>query len=228
MKKRAATITTLLLITAIAKSHAQLYEHPFNLHQLKMGQGCIAAGAEYVNERVAAVASLEFGVLPTIEGFLKGGQIYFDDDHSPTLSPMSFFHSGLSSIQSLTRSDWKCLASASFFGSSANERTGVENSTVGFSVGFGFFNKIVGDSSLTIAPYALAFYDMSWWTLGEETSRGGAFSGQIGLEVGLSPNMSLLGSIISPLKSDRDTLFGIFLSFHPSATRSDIAQAARY
>ena len=218
MKKKAATFTILLLIAALAESRAQLYEHPFNLHQLKMGQGCIAAGTEYVNERVAAVGSLEFGVLPTIEGFLKGGQIYFDDEHSPTLAPLSFFHFGLSSIQPLIRSDWTCLASASFFGSSADERTGAENSTVGFSVGFGFFHKIVGDSSLTIAPYALAFYDMSWWTLGEETSRDGAFSGQIGLEVGLSPNLSLLGSIISPLKSDRDTLFGIFLSFHPSVT----------
>ena len=216
MKKLATTVAALLLMVVLAKAHAQLYEHPFNLHQLKMGQASIAGGAELVNERVAAVGSLEFGVLPTIEGFLKGGQIYFDDQHSPTLSPMSFFYSGMSSIQPLIRSDWNCLASVSFFGSSADERTGVENSTLGFSAGFGFFHKIIGGSSLTVAPYALAFYDMSWWTLGTETSRGGAFSGQIGLEVGLSPNMSLLGSIISPLKSDRDTLFGIFLSFQPS------------
>ena len=75
---------------------------------------------------------------------------------------------------------------------------------------------------LSVAPYALAFYDMSWWTLGEETSRGGAFSGQIGLEVDLSPTMSLLGSIIYPLKADRGTLYGIFLSFHPSVTDSAI------
>ena len=223
MKKKAATLTTLLLITALAKSHAQLYEHPFNLHQLKMGQASIAAGGEYVNERIAAVGSLEFGILPTIEGFLKGGQLHFDDARSSTQSPISFFYSGISSIQPLMRSDWKCLANASFFSSFADERTGVENSTVGFSVGFGFFHKIVGDSSLTIAPYALAFYDISWWTLGEETSRGGAFSGQIGLEVALSPNMSLLGSIISPLKSDRDTMFGIFLSFHPSVMQSAIS-----
>ena len=222
MKKKTATFAILLLMVALAKSHAQLYEHPFNLHQLKMGQASIAVGAEYVNERVAAVGSLEFGVLPTIEGFLKGGQIYFDDERSPTLSPMSFFHSGLSSIQPLIRSDWKCLASTSFFGSSANERTGVENSTVGFSVGFGFFNKIVGDSSLTIAPYALAFYDMSWWTLGENTSRDSAFSGQIGLEVDLSPNMSVLGNVIYPFKADQSTLFGVFFSFHPSVTRSPI------
>ena len=228
MKKLAATITVLILMAALTKSHAQLYEHPFNLHQLKMGQASIAAGGEYVNERIAAVGSLEFGVLPTIEGFLKGGQLHFDDVRSSTQSPISFFYSGISSIQPLVRSDWKCLATASFFGSFADERTGAENSTVGFSVGFGFFHKIVGDSSLTIAPYALAFYDISWWTLGEDTSRGGAFSGQIGLEVGLSPNMSLLGSIISPLKSDRDTMFGVFVSFHPSVTHSDIAQAARY
>ena len=223
MKKKAATFTTLLLITVLAKSQAQLYEHPFNLHQLKMGQASIAAGGEYVNERIAAVGSLEFGVLPTIEAFLKGGQLHFDDARSSTQSPISFFYSGISSIQPLIRSDWKCLASASFFGSFADERTGVENSTVGLSVGFGFFHKIVGESSLTIAPYALAFYDISWWTLGEDTSRGGAFSGQIGLEVGLSPNMSLLGSIISPLKSDRDTMFGIFLSVHPSVMRSAIS-----
>ena len=216
MKKLAATVTALLLIAALTKAHAQLYEHPFNLHQLKMGQASIAAGGEYVNERIAAVGSLEFGLLPTIEGFLKGGQLHFDDARSSTRSPISFFYSGVSSIQPLIRSDWECLLSASFFGSFADERTGVDNSTVGFSVGFGFFHKIVGDSSLTIAPYALAFYDISWWTLGEDTSRGGAFSGQIGLEVGLSPNMSLLGSIISPLKSDRDTMFGVFLSFHPS------------
>ena len=80
MKKLAATVIVLLLMTALTKARAQLYEHPFNLHQLKMGQASIAAGAEYVNERVAAVGSLEFGVLPTIEGFLKGGQIYFDDE----------------------------------------------------------------------------------------------------------------------------------------------------
>lgn len=223
MKKLAATVAALLLIAAQTKVHAQLYEHPFNLHQLKMGQGCIAAGAEFVNERVAAVGSLEYGILSDIEGFLKAGQIYFDDEHSTTLSPMSFFHSGMSSIQPLIRSDWECLASASFFGSFADERTGAENSTVGFSVGFGFFHKIVGDSSLTVAPYGLMFYDMSWWTLGEETSRGSAFSGQIGLEVDLSPNMSLLGSIIYPLKADRSTLFGIFLSFHPGVTRSATA-----
>ena len=222
MKKKAATLTTLLLITALAKSHAQLYEHPFNLHQLKMGQASIAAGGEYVNERIAAVGSLEFGVLPTIEGFLKGGQLHFDDARSSTQSPISFFYSGLSSIQPLIRSDWECLASASFFGSFADEKTGVENSTRGFSIGFGFFHKIVGDSSLTVAPYALAFYDISWWTLGEDTSRGGAFSGQIGLEVDLSPNMSILGSIIYPLKADRGTLFGIFFSFHPSITRKTI------
>ena len=228
MKKLAATVAALLLIVVLTKAHAQLYEHPFNLHQLKMGQASIATGAELVNERVAAVGSLEYGVLPTIEGFLKAGQLYFDDERSTTQSPISFFYSGISSIQPLIRSDWECLASASFFGSFADERTGVENSTLGFSVGFGFFHKIVGNSSLTVAPYALAFYDMSWWTLGEETSRGGAFSGQIGLEVDLSPNMSLLGSVIYPLKADRSTLFGIFLSFHPSVTRSNVTQVARY
>ena len=222
MKKLAATVTTLLLITVLAKGHAQLYEHPFNLHQLKMGQASIAAGAEFVNERVAAVGNLEYGVLPTIEGFLKAGQLYFNDEGSTTQSPISFFYSGMSSIQPLIRSDWECLASASFFGSFADERTGAENRTLGFSVGFGFFHKIVGDSSLAVAPYALASYDMSWWTLGEETSRGGAFSGQIGLEVDLSPNMSLLGSIIYPLKADRETLFGIFLSFHPGVAHNAI------
>ncbi len=222
MKKLAATVTALLWITILAKAHAQLYEHPFNLHQLKMGQASIAAGAEFVNERVAAVGNLEYGLLPGIEGFLKAGQLHFNDTRSTTQSPISFFYSGISSVQPLIRSDWEYLASASFFGSFADERTGVENSTVGFSVGFGFFHKIVGDSSLTVAPYALASYDMSWWTLGAETSRGGAFSGQIGLEVDLSPNMSLLGSIISPLKADRGTLYGIFFSFHPSVTRSTI------
>lgn len=223
MKKLAVTLTILLLITAIAKVHAQLYEHPFNLHQLKMGQASIAAGAEYVNERVAAVGSLEYGLLPFIEGFLKAGQLYFDDARSTTQSPISFFYSGISSIQPLIRSDWECLASASFFGSFADERTGAENSTLGFSVGFGFFHKIVGDSSLTVAPYGLMFYDMSWCTLGEETSRGGAFSGQIGLEVDLSPNVSLLGSIIYPLKADRGTLYGIFLSFRPGVTHSAVS-----
>ena len=222
MKKPTATVTVLLLIAALTKAHAQLYEHPFNLYQLKMGQASIAAGAELVNERVAAVGSLEYGVLPDIEGFLKVGQLYFEDEGSTTQSPISFLYSGISSIQPVIRSDWECLASASFFGSFADEKTGVENSTLGFSVGFGFFHKIVGNSSLTVAPYALAFYDRSWWTLGIDTSRDSAFSGQIGLEVGLSPNMSLLGNVIYPLKADRSTLFGIFLSFQPSVTRSTI------
>lgn len=217
MKKLTTTVTVLLLIAAaMIKAHAQLYEHPFNLHQLKMGQASIAVGAEIVNERVAAVSSLEYGGLPDIEGFLKVGQLHFDDTHSTTLSPISFLYSGMSSIQPLISSDWECIASASFFGSFADERTGIENSTLGFSIGFGFVHKIVGDSSLRIAPYTLGFYDMSWWTLGAETSRDGAFSGQIGVEIGLSPNMSLLGCIIYPLKNDRSTLFGIFLSIHPS------------
>lgn len=219
MKKLPAAVTGLLLIAALTKAHAQLYEHPFNLHQLKMGQASIAAGAELVNNRVAAVGSLEYGVLPDIEGFLKAGQLYFDDKRSTTLSPISFFYSGISSILPLLRSDWECLTSASFFGSFADERTGVENSTFGFSLGFGLAHRLIGDSSLNVASYALASYDISWWTLGEETSRGGAFSGQIGLEVDLSPNMSLLGSIISPLKGDRSTLFGIFLSVYPSVRR---------
>ena len=187
-----------------------------------MGQASVAVGTEYVNKRVAAVGNLEYGLLPTIEGFLKAGQLYFDDERSSTLSPISFFYSGISSSQSLISSDWECLASASFFGSFADERTGAENRTLGFSVGFGFFHKIGGDSSLSVAPYALAFYDMSWWTLGEETSRGGAFSGQIGLEVDLSPTMSVLGSIIYPLKADRGTLYGIFVSFHPSVRHSAV------
>ncbi len=220
MKELTATVTTLLLVVALVETHAQLYEHPFNLRQLGVGQASIAAGAEVVNERVAAVGSLEYGVLSEIEGFLKAGQLYFDDERSPTLSPISFFYSGISSIQPIVRSDWECLASGSFFGSFADERTGVENSTLGFSVGFGLFHRLIGDSSLTVAPYALAFYDMSWWTLGEETSRGGAFTGQIGLEVDLSPNMSLLGSIIYPLKADRSTLFGVFLSIHPAVAHS--------
>ena len=216
MKKLAATVAALLLIAVTMKADAQLYEHPFNLHQLKMGQASVAVGTEIVNERVAAVGSLEYGVLPDIEGFLKAGQLYFDDKHSTTLSPISFLYSGLSSMQPLISSDWECLASASFFGSFADERTGVENSTLGFSIGFGFVHKIVGDSSFRITPYTLGFYDMSWWTLGGETSRGGAFSGQVGVEIGLSPNMSVLGNIIYPLKAGRSTLFGIFLSIHPS------------
>ena len=159
MKKLAATVTVFLFIAALTKARAQLYEHPFNLHQLNMGQASIATGAEIVNERIAAVGSLEYGVLSDIEAFLKVGQLYFEDEGSTTQSPISFFYSGISSIQPLIRSDWECLASASFFGSFADEKTGVENSTLGFSVGFGFFHKIVGDSSLTVAPYALAFYD---------------------------------------------------------------------
>ena len=220
MKKLVSMVTIFLLIAGLAKAHAQLYEHPFNLRQLNMGQVSITAGAEFVNERVAAIGALEYGVLPDIEGFLKVGQLYFNDEGSTTQSPISFFYSGISSIQPLIQSDWECLVSASFFGSFADERTGVENSTLGFSVGFGLFHRMVSDSLLTITPYALAFYDMSWWTLGAETSRGGAFSGQIGLEVDLSPNMSLLGNVIYPLKTDRSTLFGIFLSFHPNFTRS--------
>ncbi len=222
MKKRVSMVTVFLLTASLAKTHAQLYEHPFNLRQLKMGQTSLAAGAEFVNERVAAVGALEYGVLPDIEGFLKAGQIYFNDEGSTTQSPISFFYSGISSIQPLIQSDWECLASASFFGSFAGERTGVENSTLGFSVGLGLCHRMVSDSSLTITPYALAFYDMSWWTLGVETARGSAFSGQIGLEVDLSPNMSLLGNVIYPLKADQSTLFGIFLSFHPGVTRSPI------
>jgi hypothetical protein len=220
MKKMAAAVTGFLLMAALTQARAQLYEHPFNLHQLRMGQAGIAAGVELVNERVAAVGSLEYGLLPDIEGFFRAGQLYFDDKRLTTLSPISFFYSGVSSIQRLIRSDWECLASASFFGSFADERTAIENSTLGFSVGFGLFHRLIGDSSLTVTPYALASYDMSWWRLGEETSRGGAFSGQIGLEVDLSPNMSLLGSIIAPLKGDRSTLFGVFLSFHPNVVYS--------
>ena len=220
MKKLAAVVTGFLLMAALTKAHAQLYEHPFNLHQLGMGQAAIAVGAEVVNERVAAVGSLEYGLLPDIEGFLKAGQLYFDDKRLTTLSPISFFYSGISSIQRLIRSDWECLASASFFGSFADERTDIENSTLGFSIGFGLFHRLIGDSSLTITPYVFASYDMSWWRLGEETSRGGAFSGQIGLEVELSPNISMLGSIISPLKGDRSTLFGVFLSLHPNVAHS--------
>lgn len=220
MKKLAPAVTVLLLIAALTKTHAQLYEHPFNLRQLKMGQASIAGGAEFVNERVAAVGSLEYGVLPDIEGFLKAGQLYFDDTRSTTLSPISFFYSGISSVQSLVRSDWECLASASFFGSFADERTGVENSTLGFSLGFGLFHRLIGDSLLAITPYALGSYDISWWTLGVETSRGGAFSGQIGVEVDLSSNISLLGSVIYPLRADRSTLFGIFVSFQPAVKHS--------
>ena len=222
MKKLAATVIVLLVIVVLSKAHAQLYEHPFNLRQLKMGQASVAAGAGLANKRVMAVGNLEFGVLPGIEVFLKAGQIYFDDARSPTLSPMSFFYSGISSIQPLIRSDWNCLVSASFFGSTVDERKGIENSTQGFSVGLGFYHRLIGETALTVAPYGLMHYDRSWWTLGEETSRGGAFSGQIGIEVDLSPNMSVLGNVIYPFKADHSTLFGIFFSFHPSITRSTI------
>ena len=222
MKELAATVIVLLLMAALTKAHAQLYEHPFNLRQLKMGQASVAAGAGIANERVMAIGNLEYGVLPGIEAFLKAGQIYFDDERSPTLSPMSFFYSGISSIQPLIRSDWECLASVSFFSSVVDQKTGAENSTRGFSVGLGFYHRLIGETSLTVAPYGLMFYDRSWWTLGEETSRGGAFSGQIGLEVDLSPNMSVLGNVIYPFKADQSTLFGIFFSFHPSVTRSPI------
>ena len=222
MKKLAATVIVLILIAALTKARAQLYEHPFNLRQLKMGQASIAAGAGLANERVMAVGNLEFGLLPDIEVFFKAGQIYFDDERSSTLSPMSFFYSGISSIQPVIRSDWDCLVSASFFGSVVDERTGIENSTRGFSVGLGFYHRMIGETSLTVAPYGLMFYDRSWWTLGEQTSRGGAFSGQIGLEVNLSPNMSVIGSVIYPFKADQSTLFGIFFSFQPSATRNTI------
>ena len=222
MKKLAATLTILLLITALPKVYAQLYEHPFNLHQLKWGQASIAAGAGIANRRVMAVGNLECGVLPGLEAFLKAGQIYFDDEHLPTLSPMSFFYSGVSSIQPLIGSDWACMASASFLSSSVDQRTGTENSTRGFSVGVGFVHRLIGETSLTIAPYGLMFYDRSWWTLGEQTSRGGAFTGQIGIEVDLSPNMSVLGNVIYPFKADQSTLFGIFFSLHPSITRNPI------
>ena len=114
MKKLAATVTVFLFIAALTKARAQLYEHPFNLHQLNMGQASIATGAEIVNERITAVGSLEYGVLSDIEAFLKVGQLYFEDEGSTTQSPISFFYSGISSIQPLIRSDWECLASASF------------------------------------------------------------------------------------------------------------------
>ena len=220
MNKLAKMVAVLLLISVLTKAHAQLYEHPFNLRQLKMGQASIAAGPEFVNERVAAVGTLEYGILQDIEGFLKAGQLYFDDKRLTTQSPISFLYSGMSSIHPVGKTDWEYLASASFFASFANEKTDIENHTLGFSVGIGLFHRIARESSLTVAPYALLFYDMSWWTLGEETSRGSAFSGQIGLEFDLSPNMSLLGNVIYPLKADRSTLFGIFLSFHPGAMHS--------
>lgn len=222
IKKLATTATVLLLIAALPKARAQLYEHPFNLRQLKMGQASVAAGMGLANKRVMAIGNLEYGILPGIEVFFKAGQIHFDDDRSPTLSPMSFFYSGISSIQSLIRSDWDFLMSVSFLGSVVDQRNGVENSTRGVSVGLGCYHRLIGETSLTVAPYGLMFYDSSWWTLGEETSRGGAFSGQIGIEIDLSPNVSVLGNVIYPFKADQNTLFGIFFSFHPSSTPSAI------
>ena len=220
MKELTATVTVLILMAALTKAHAQLYEHPFNLRQLKMGQASVAAGAGLANRRVMAVGNLEVGVLPRVEGFVRAGQIHFNDEQSKTLSPMSFFYSGISSIQPLIGSDWECMASASYVRSFVAERTGAENSTVGFSLGFGFVHRLIGETSLSVAPYMLLFYDRSWWTFGKQTSRGGAFSGQIGIEVDLSPNVSLLGNIVYPHKVDQSTLFGIFFSYHPSVTHS--------
>ena len=169
----------LLLMFVVTLVHAQLYEHPFNLHQLPRGQVSVAAGSEFVNDRVALVGTLEYGALENMEGFLKGGELFFDDEGYTTKSPISFLYSGLSSRRSLWQTNWEHLASASLFASFANEKTEKRNRTLGVSGGLMILRDLSLPSLPTISPYVGVFYDMSWWTLGDQTSRGSAFSGQI-------------------------------------------------
>ncbi len=87
------------------------------------------------------------------------------------------------------------------------------------SGGGGILKRLKTQSEWVIIPYFALSYTNIWATVEsalydfEETDSDGSFGGTIGVEIEMSPKMSLIGSFAFSFQSS-DTIFGIGLNFH--------------
>ncbi len=101
----------------------------------------------------------------------------------------------------------------------ATNETLVNSRAYTLSGGGGILKRLKTQSDWVIIPYFGLSYTNVWATVEsllydyEETDSDGSFGGTIGMEIEMSPKMSLIGSFAFSFQSS-DTVFGIGLNFH--------------
>jgi len=210
-------IIALLLILIPAVMQAQ------DLYQLPANEYSAGIGLAFAENSTTISCAFEYGILPALEGSLGAG-LEFAQESDPEISvpPAPIFAVKISSTKPLGRTGLRYLTATSFtveFAKIIHEYTDEEVKVRGMylSVGLGITKPINLESSFTLAPF-VAIANTNAWVILEapgfkKKDSDNAFSGQIGLDVGVSPDVDLIGSIIFSFE-ESDMAYSIYLSFH--------------
>jgi len=129
----------------------------------------------------------------------------------------------LSSIRPLGKTGLHYLTTTGFgveFAKVIDEYTGERATARGMylSAGVGIFKPIKLESGSTLSPFAGVANTYSWVTIEAEglrnTNSDSAFSGQIGLSIGILPSIDLIGSVVFSFEESY-MVYSVYLSFHP-------------
>ena len=212
-------IVLILLLTSFSTivQAQDLYQLPLNTYSLGMGIGF----AEY--SKTLSV-SLEYGILSDLEGSFSAG-LEFVKESEPGISvpPSPIFSIGAYSKRTLGQTDLELVSVGKFFIESSKIVDDYTEETltirvISLSGGAGLTKKIEMESNVTISPFFMLINSQSWVTAKfgsiSESESANCFSGQMGLDVDISTNVSLMGSVVFSFE-DSNMAYSIYISFRP-------------
>ena len=174
-------------------------------------------------------ARIDYGINNDSKISLGGGIGFTNDEelesYGGDIPPSPAVGLSVLHIQSLGQSGLEYFMQGGFAGAFARvvddstNKTLVRTRTFALSGAGGILKRLKTQSDLVIIPYFGLSYTNAWATVEsllydfEETDSDGSFGGAVGLEIEMSPKMSVIGSFAFSFQSS-NTVFSIGLNFH--------------
>ena len=206
----------LVLLPVTVYSQSTFYELPIE-------QTAYGFGLSIQQDATAISTGLDYALNKHSKISFTGGIGFLDDNNLESFglsfTPSPLLGIGISRIKPLGLSGLEYFSGGGFsigFFSIVDDTTNetlVRSRFFSFSGGGGILTRIVMESEWVMIPYFTLSYTRLWTTTEEETDSDGYFDGAIGLEVEISPTVSVKGSFNFSFQ-DSDTAFGIGINFH--------------
>ena len=213
----------LMLVSCISYSQT--------LDQLHPNEYSVDIGLAFAESDKVFLGGISYGILKNLNGYLIMGLDIMDEN--PTLSSLSIsippsplFMIGISRVEKLGQTGldyWSTAGLGVGFGKfidDIEDETIMTSRSITLSTSLGLKKKLSLEGGVSVTPLAGILYNNTWITVESsipdfiysETESGDDWGGQLGLMIGLSPNINITGAVTFSFEHS-NVSYSINLSF---------------
>ena len=200
-------------------------------YRLPMGETAFGIGLNTRENVASLTGQLDYGIGNDSKLWLAGGVSFVDDSRVESLGgdipPSPAAGIGITTATPLGPTGLEYISNIYFLAELAriveDDATLLSLRTFDLGIMSGILKRIETQSELVFKPFFALNYGNRWLTMDSnplginETESDDAYSGQLGLELEMTPAVSLLGTFVFAFESS-DTVFALGLNFHPGQT----------